>query len=122
MVVKRIAGGDGEDVFNEIMDRRAEMYDPYSPKHRPQVKSWETGWLVEDQDDKDFFNDMLEYICMNGVRDMSHFVGVEFASLIKENNTTPLKKITAMKIRRIVREIIDYQSQDVPMTKSANKR
>jgi hypothetical protein len=104
------------------MDRRAKMFDPDSLKYGQQVEVCESGWLVENQHDKKFFNEVREYIYECDVRDMSHFVGEEFASMIKENNTTPLKKIQAMKARRVVQEIIDFQCQEVPMTKSANKR
>ena len=130
--VKPNEGGVG-DVFNEIMYGRA-MVSDCNPDQtwRDMVRVNEAkgtgGWFVRYSGNgmpggKDEFSENLrEYIGHHGVEDMSHFVGEEFASMIKENNTTPLKKIQAMKARRVVQEIIDFQCQEVPMTKSANKR
>jgi hypothetical protein len=51
---------------------------------------------------------------------MSYFVGEEFESLIEERTATPLVLLQAKRAKRIVWEILD--SQEVVMTKSANKR
>ena len=119
-------------VFNEIMDGRAKVSDhnPNGSGHN-MVQVNETdqkGWFVRygghaTRSGKDEFSENLrEFIRKHEVCSVSYFVEDEFASMIKENNTSPLKKTQAMKARRIVREIIDLQCQEVPMTKSANKR
>ena len=120
-IVEQNDDGDGGDVFNEIMHNIAIMPDHDPPKHRYQVKRCTAGWFVEDQDDQKFFECWREYICVKNVCDMSYFVGGEFASLIKENKTTPLKKLPAKSARRIVEEILKFRSRNSGI-KSARKR
>jgi len=112
---------DTGDVFNDIMNERAEMFDCDSNQRMYDgvQKNKEGGWFVYYRSAQ-FWESLRKFIYQHDVKDMSYFVGEEFESLIEERAATPLVLLQAKRAKRIVLEILD--SQDVPMTKSANKR
>ena len=114
--------GDGAGgVFNDILKARAEMFDCDSNQRMYDgvQKNEEGGWFVHHINTQ-FWEALRNFIRQHVVKDMSYFVEEEFESLIDSKATTPLNLLQAKRVKWMVWEILD--SQEVLMTKSANKR